>query len=122
MKCVDSLKPLQCQAALGLENGSITDGQISASSEWDTNYAATQGRLHFKAIQKQAGSWSALGLDSKQWLQADLGGQYTRVTRVATQGRRDANRWVTSDKLQYSNDGLNFQYYKEPEKSTDKVT
>ncbi|CAH3188260.1 unnamed protein product, partial [Porites lobata] len=42
----------------------------------------------------------------------DLGG-YTTLTRVATQGRTGSNEWVTKYKLQYSDDGMNFQFYKE---------
>ena len=32
-----------------MESGAISDAQISASSEWDPNHAAIQGRLNFKA-------------------------------------------------------------------------
>jgi len=45
-----------------------------------------------------------------------------KVTRVATQGRYSVyNQWVTKYKLQYSDDGVNFQYYKEQGQTTDKV-
>ena len=33
------------------------------------------------------------------------------VTRLATQGRNGYSQWVTKYKLQYSDDGVNFQYY-----------
>ena len=47
-------------------------------------------------------------------MQIDLGNQHTKVTRVATQGRNAAySQWVTKYKLQYSDDGVNFQYYQE---------
>ena len=40
--------------------------------------------------------------------------QHAKVTRVATQGRNAAYiQWVTKYKLQYSDDGVNFQYYQE---------
>ena len=115
------LSPLDCQEALGMENGTITDRQISASSHWTADYAAIQGRLHFKAIPRKAGSWSADKNDLHQWLQVDLGSQYTKVTRVATQGRNDAAQWVTKYKLQYSNDEVTFQYYREQGQNADKV-
>jgi len=99
-----------------MEKGAIFDGQISASSHLDANHAAKQGRLHCKA-----GSWSAGKNDLHQWLQVDLGSQYTKVTRVATQGRYDHPFWVTMYKLQYSNDGVNFQYYREQGQTADKV-
>ncbi|XP_078357449.1 uncharacterized protein LOC144642352 isoform X2 [Oculina patagonica] len=109
-----------CRQALGMENYIIPDGQISASSEWDVNHAAIQGRLHFKAGGGKQGGWSARSNDVNQWLQVDLGDKYTRVTRVATQGRNAADQWVTKYKLQYSNDGVNFQYYKEQGQSVAK--
>ena len=99
-----------------MENGAISDGQISASSQFDANHAAKQGRLHCKA-----GSWSAGNTNLHQWLQVDLGSQYIKVTRVATQGRHDYPQWVTKYKLQYSNDGVNFHYYREQGQTAAKV-
>ena len=104
-----------------MENGTISDGQISASSQWDAGYAASQGRLHFKGISKEAASWSSAENDLHQWLQVDLGSQYTKVTRVATQGRNDHSQWITKYKLQYSNDGVNFRYYRVQGETADKV-
>ncbi len=104
-----------------MENGAIFERQINASSQLDANHAATQGRLNFKATADIAGSWTAARNDSSQWLHIDLGSRYTKVTRVATQGRSDATQWVTKYKLQYSKDGVNFQYYREPGKTADKV-
>ena len=104
---------LGCQEPLGMESIAITDRQISASSIWG---AASQGRLH---SQTGGGGWIAAQSDVNQWLQVDLGNQHTKVTRVATQRRHPSSLWVTKYKLQYSNDGVNFQYYKE--QNTDKV-
>ena len=101
------------QTPLGMQNGAIQDSQIKASSEWDGNHAAIQGRLHFKAIPGKAGSWSARSNDMNQWLQIDLGNQHTKVTRIATQGRNAYNQWVTKYKLLFSDNGVNFHYYKE---------
>ena len=111
----------ECQKDLGMENGAISDRQITASSELDANNAAIQGRLNFKATGNKAGSWSAGSTDSGQWLQVDLGSQHTKVTRVATQGRDDSPQWVTKYKLQYSNDKVNFHYYMEPGRLENKV-
>ena len=104
-----------------MESYAISDGQISASSQWDVNHAAIQGRLHFKAGGGKQGAWSAGANDVNQWLQVDVGDMYTRVTRLATQGRNAADQWVTKYKLQYSEDGANFEYYREEGKSVDKV-
>ena len=98
-----------------MENGAILDEQITASSQWNFNHAPFQGRLHFQ------GSWNAGTNDLHQWLQVDLGSQYTKVTSVATQGRNDLAQWVTKYKLTCSDDGVNFQYYKEQGQPADKV-
>ena len=94
---------------------------MSASSQWDTNHGASQGRLHFQAASGTGGSWTARRNDSHQWLQIDLGNQQTKVTGVATQGSNGQNQWVTKYRLQYGEDGENFQYYIEQEENEDKV-
>lgn len=98
--------------------GSISDYQISASSQKDGNHIAAQGRLHLRGDGSKVGGWSPLSDDVNQWIQVDFG-SYTRVTGVATQGRYDDDHWVTKYRLQYSDDGMTFQTYKtRGEKST----
>ena len=113
-----------------MANGSITDEQISASSVLDANHAAKQGRLYFQETQIKSGAWLAAvnQVNQNQWLQIDLRDQRTKVTGVATQGRNYNNwpdgvrwEWVRKYKLQYSDDGLTFQYYREKGQSEDKV-
>lgn len=113
-------KLLECKYPLGLENGAISDSQISASSQWDSAHSPARGRLHLRDEEK-AGAWSARANDGNQWLQIDLGGQETKVTRVGTQGRNDNNQRVTKYKLQYGNDEESLQYFKEEGQSADKV-
>ncbi|CAH3160109.1 unnamed protein product [Porites lobata] len=98
-----------------MEKGAISDGQISASSQLNANHEASQGRLNLK------GSWSAYANDAKQWLQIDLGSNRLTVTRVATQGSNFQSQWVINYTLKYSDDGLNFQLYKQQGQSEHKV-
>ena len=101
-----------------METHQITVAQISASSQFSSDFAPTYRRLHFKG---SSGAWSAAVNDLNQWFQIDLPVE-ANVTFVATQGRHgDSNQWVTQYKLQYSNDGLTFQFYKETRESSDKV-
>ena len=109
-----------CIASLGMENRFIRDTQITASSEWDSNHAAIQARLNFKAGGGKQGAWSARSNDANQWIQVAFG-SYTKLTGIATQGRNGANQWVTKYQLQYSDDGVNFYYYKAPRQSSPKV-
>ena len=103
-----------------METGSILDSQINASSVYDGNHAAHQARLHFKAGGGKKGSWSSLLSDNNQWLQVDLQ-QMTRVTRIATQGRNGDPQWVTKYKLQYSEDGHTFRFYRRIGEHSDTV-
>ena len=110
----------ECSSALGMESRHIKDAQITASSQWHGNYAAIQGRLNFKASGGKQGGWSARSNNGNQWIQVALG-SYTKLTSIATQGRNAHSQWVTAYKLQYSEDGVNFYYYKVPGQSSPKV-
>lgn len=121
---------LECQNALGMENGAIPDAQITASSEYESEdednvnvSMAIYGRLHFQENGSIAGAWVANTSDDNQWLQVDLGAQYAKVTGLATQGRNSSTypQWVTKYKLQYGDDGEEFQFYSEHGRNTDKV-
>lgn len=109
----------ECDFNLGMESGLISDLQIGASSRWDSNHAPSQGRLNYKETTSKSGAWAAAHNKVNQWLQIYLGSAI--ITRVATQGRNYNpswpygvhTQWVTKYKLQYSNDGVTFQYYKE---------
>jgi len=99
-----------------MESGSISDPQITASSELSSGFAAKHSRLNTGT------AWSAATDDASQWLQIDLGVQYPTVTRVATQGYSAYSVWVTEYKLQFSiNDGVTFHYYVGQEQVRDKV-
>ena len=109
-----------CTTPLGMETGLIKDAQITASSELNSNHAAIQARLNFKAGKGKTGAWSARSNDANQWIQVTLGA-YTELTGIATQGRNGASEWVTKYQLQYSDDGVNFDYYKEAGQRSPKV-
>lgn len=116
------MKSAECQEPLGMGNGGILNAQIRASSEWSVNYAAIQGRLNFQASGPKIGAWSAGTNTANEWLQIDLRSKHTRVTGVATQGRNSyCCQWVAQYKLQYGDDGANFQYYKQQGQNVEKV-
>jgi hypothetical protein len=39
-------------------------------------------------------------------------GRATKIIRVSTQGRQDVSQWVTTYWISFSQDGVNFVYYK----------
>ena len=101
---------IACSDPLGMESRKITDGQITASTEFNSAHGATNGRLNFKAGGGKTGAWSARTNDVHQWLQVDLGAK-TEVTGIQIQGRQDADQWVTSFTISYSSDGTTYTSY-----------
>ena len=103
---------------LGMENGTIFDSQLTASSSSGSNVSAKYARLNYP----RGGAWVS-NPRSGQWLQIDLLDYHTSVTSVATQGRSLGyrNQWVTTYKLQFNNLDHSFKYFKEEGKTEDKV-
>ena len=106
----------------------MPDSQLSASSEGEASFVGKKKKKkHLSAKYGRLNRsywpvcWSPSESDENQWFQVHLGKYYTYVTRIATQGCLLSTYWTASYKLQYSNDGVNFQYYKERGQSEDKV-
>ena len=95
-----------------MQNGKIPDSAISASTEYNVQYKAINGRLYFLYRSGRIGAWAARTNDVYQYLQVNLG-DWTKVSRVAIQGRTDSNQWVKSFSLSYGYDHVFFKDYKE---------
>lgn len=108
--------------ALGMESGAIPNSQLRASSQRNHASGPSRGRLNVKESNTLVGAWVSLSDNLNQWLQIDLGNHNTNFTHVATQGRNAfSTRWVTKYNLEFSDDGVNFQYYKEKRQVINKV-
>ena len=99
--------------ALGMENGWISDSQISASSQLDPNHGPSNSRLFYIPHNGRTGAWSSKTNDANQWLQIEFS-RPTTIVEVSTQGRAGGThiQYVTSYTLSYSDDGVSFQPYK----------
>ena len=102
-------EPPACMASLGLESRKVPVSAITASSIANANYKASNGRL-----QAQPGNggygWIPSSQKNQEWFHVDFG-SWTKVARIAIQGRQNAARWLTKFKLTYSYDGLFFKEY-----------
>lgn len=96
---------------IGVEDGKIPNGYVTSSSTYNRYHAPWLGRLNKKARGRNKGAWSAKKNDRRQWLQFNMGSP-TLITTIRTQGRQDANQWVTSYKVYFGNDGVRFIPYK----------
>lgn len=104
-----------CTKSVGVEDGRITDQQMTASSHFNEHYASN-ARLNNKAStdkngNERWGGWCTDADDKNQYLQVDMG-QVRSVSGVATQGYM-MGMYVTQYKLNYSTDGVTWQSYRE---------
>ncbi|EDO34396.1 predicted protein [Nematostella vectensis] len=99
--------------ALGVENGTITEGQMTASSYLEKYGMPSLARLNNKHIPAVTnGCWVPKVKDNNQWLQIDIA-RIVGVSRVATQGNDASIWWVTSYMIGYSLDGSVWSVYQE---------
>jgi len=110
-----------CQEALGMESGTITNDEISASSVYDGNTGASRARLNYIPSGGVSGGWVAAVGDANPTLTITLSYPYTRVTRIATQGRQDADQWVKTYRLKYSKPNGEKGFYTDPGETLNKV-
>ena len=94
-----------------MQNGLISDSQISASSQWDPNHSPSNSRLFYVPHNGRTGAWSSRTNDANQWLQIDFR-RITTIVEVSTQGRAGYYQYVKSYILSYGIDGVLFQFYK----------
>ncbi|XP_048588072.1 lactadherin [Nematostella vectensis] len=101
-----------CQEkALGMESGAIGDSAITASSiNHDLNYVPRYARLN--APSSANNGWIAGPKAADEYLQVDLG-RVVAVTKVATQGRRNAPMWMKTYNIGYSTDLSTWHVYRE---------
>lgn len=85
---------------------------MTASSSYNVFHGPFLARLHRTRTGRYMGAWVARIRNSNQWLQVSLGRPMT-ITGISTQGRHDANQWVTRYLVAFSQDNMHFEYYME---------
>ena len=93
-----------CAAPLGMENGTIQDSEINASSAYNVNFGPQKARLHMKEKKGDGGyraGWRPKTDDKRQWIEINLK-KVMKITKIATQGGYDNGyTWVKSFSLSY---------------------
>uniref|UniRef100_A0A672HY39 Retinoschisin 1a n=1 Tax=Salarias fasciatus TaxID=181472 RepID=A0A672HY39_SALFA len=101
--------------ALGFESGAVTSDQISCSNQdqysgWYSSWIPNKARLNNQGF---GCAWLSKFNDQYQWLQIDLQ-EVGVVSGILTQGRCDADEWITKYSIQYRTvESLNWVYYKD---------
>uniref|UniRef100_A0A3B3C6Q3 receptor protein-tyrosine kinase n=1 Tax=Oryzias melastigma TaxID=30732 RepID=A0A3B3C6Q3_ORYME len=110
------LPPLPfCRYALGMEDGTIPDSDISASSAWSDSTEAKHGRL---STGEGDGAWCPAGPvfpSGSEYLQIDLHKLHF-LALVGTQGRHadgHGQEFTRSYRLRYSRDGVKWITWKD---------
>ncbi|XP_057689541.1 epithelial discoidin domain-containing receptor 1 isoform X2 [Corythoichthys intestinalis] len=105
----------QCRYALGMEDGSILDSDITASSAWSDSTEAKHARL---STGEGDGAWCPKGPvfpGGSEYLQVDLRKLHF-LALVGTQGRHadgHGQEFVRSYRLRYSRDGVKWITWKD---------
>ncbi|XP_036834919.1 retinoschisin-like [Oncorhynchus mykiss] len=114
-------RPLDCMPEclyhkpLGFEAGSVAPDQISCSNQeeysgWYSSWTSNRARLNSQGF---GCAWLSKFQDNSQWIQIDLQ-DVGVVSGILTQGRCDADEWLTKYSVQYRTDqNLNWIYYKD---------
>lgn len=92
--------PEKCVSPLGPASKENPDSVFSASSIANNNHSPSRAKLGTTKVGSQAGAWAALYNNFGQWIQIDFT-KVVKITRIASQGRDDANQWVTSYKIRF---------------------
>ena len=90
-----------------MEDGSITDSKIRASSTHSSSQVAW-GRLH-----DSKGSWTPNTDTGFQWLQVNFVPEVKLITHIATQGNGKNWWWVKEYYVEYKKGGDGLKEYKE---------
>uniref|UniRef100_A0A667YQN9 receptor protein-tyrosine kinase n=1 Tax=Myripristis murdjan TaxID=586833 RepID=A0A667YQN9_9TELE len=107
--------PTQCRYALGMEDGTIPDSDITASSAWSDSTEAKHGRL---STGEGDGAWCPAGAvfpSGSEYLQVDLHTLHF-LSLVGTQGRHadgHGQEFARSYLLRYSRDGVKWITWKD---------
>lgn len=96
--------------ALGLEDGSIKDFQLNATSFSTEEYGQQYGRLNYDST---FGGWLHASTDADPWFEVNLI-KDALISGVATQGGgvHDNSKWMKTFEFSYGIDGTNFAFYK----------
>lgn len=96
-----------------MQNNQIPDSALRASTSYNVNSMGPRnGRLHFQPSSGQYGAWAVSTNNEFQYFEVSFS-DWTKVTKVATQGRQDGGWWVKTYTLSYSYEGVFFEDYKE---------
>ncbi|XP_034387252.1 retinoschisin-like [Cyclopterus lumpus] len=101
--------------ALGFESGAVDSDQISCSSQdqyvgWYSSWIPSKARLNNQGF---GCAWLSKFNDLHQWIQIDLKDEAV-VSGILTQGRCDADEWITKYSIQYRTvETLNWIFYKD---------
>ena len=101
-----------CEDELGMQDKTVPDGAITATSYDSASTEPKYARLFVKAENGHSGGWCSKDNQPGHFVKVDFKAA-VKINRVALQGREDADQWVTTFSLSYSqDDGLYTEYEK----------
>lgn len=102
-------RPIKAKPS-GIQSGRIPNKAFTASTIYNKYSPAWLARLRNKPRGKYTGCWLPRHKNARQWIQVDLK-RVTRIIKIATQGRPNANQYVTRFIVAYSQDRIRWLKY-----------
>lgn len=103
LEIIYSCEQKVCLHGLGVEDGNITNSQLSASSSVNP-FTPDKARLNGDSC------WMPSGAATSSWIQVNLG-ETRKVTGIVIQGCPQGDNWITKFKIQHSMDGASWTDY-----------
>ena len=96
-----------CNEPLGMEDGRISDSQITASASLDDTRGPSKARLNIEYY-----AWAIKYPTNTEWIKIDLAGLGGSMlaTGIVMQGYRSYSYWVTKFKIQFGTTVGSLQY------------
>ena len=104
---------------VGITDGRVVDGQLNASS---SNYYSTPqlARVNFdgyKSVSSNQGCWRPTAYKNTEWLSVDLMVKH-EIGELVIQGHPTTAYFLKQYLISYSDDGINYSFYKGTGKDT----
>ena len=117
LSCIAPIPP--CTDPLGMESGTISDTQITSSSDLSETSTAIYARFNqLGEVNGTDGAWIAAANDKNQWVEVNLYRQMV-ITGVNMQGNPSSDKWVTRYKVEFSLDHVTWEYVRDENGNTE---
>ena len=94
-----------------MESGLILESQLSASSQYNRNSKADNGRLNFQKTSTEYGGWKATDWDIEPWFMVDFLSSVKLTKIILAKPDDESDTFVELFEIDYGENGITFQSF-----------